>query len=165
MGKDLGIDRLLQVKVPVTDVRTAARWYARLLDMLLVMEFVEEDELRGVVLEEPGTGARIALRDRDHASSHPVLSGFDLLNFEMVSLEALEALAERCDQLGINTTGVHYFEGGAGMDVPDPDPDGTVIRFHFFPGRPPFLGFRSDSQGNHVPYSKPLLANVAVMSG
>ena len=81
-----------QVKVPVSDVWTAARWYARLLDMVLVMEFVEEDELRGVVLEEQQTRARIGLRDRDHASSHPVLSGFDLLNFEMVSLAALEAL-------------------------------------------------------------------------
>jgi len=163
MTSDLGIDRLLQVKVPVTDVRTAAQWYARLLDMRLVMEFAEEDELRGVVLEEPQTRVRIALRDRDraHASSRPVLSGFDLLNVEMVSLEALEAFAQRCDQLGINTTGVHHFEGGAGMDVPDPD--GTVIRFHFAPGRPSFVGFRSDSEGRHVPYGEPSLTGVAVM--
>lgn len=93
----------------------------------------------------------------------PVLSGYDLLNFEMVSLEALEALeafAQRCDRLGINTTGVHHFEGGAGMDAPDPDE--TAIRFHFAPGRPPFVGFRSDSKGRHVPYGEPLLTDVAV---
>ena len=94
MTSDLGIDRLLQVKVPVTDVRTAAQWYARLLDMRLVMEFAEEDELRGVVLEEPQTRVRIALRDRAHASSRPVLSGFDLLNLEMISLEASRAVVE-----------------------------------------------------------------------
>lgn len=160
MAEDLGLDRLLQVKVPVTDVAASAHWYARLLDMRLVLEFVEDDELRGVVLEEPQTGARIALRDRAHASSHPVLSGFDLLNFEMVSLEALEAFAERCDQLGIRTTGVHHFDGGAGMDVPDPD--GTAIRFHFATGRPPFLGFRSGDGGQHVPYSEPVLTDIPV---
>jgi catechol 2,3-dioxygenase-like lactoylglutathione lyase family enzyme len=160
MTNDLGIDRLLQVKVPVTDVATSARWYARLLDMRLVLEFVEDDELRGVVLEEPQTGARIALRDRAHASSHPILSGFDLLNFEMVSLEALEAFAERCDQLGINSTGVHHFQGGAGMDVPDPD--GTAIRFHYAPDRPPFVGFRWDGEGHHVPYAEPWLRDIAI---
>lgn len=160
MAEDLGLERLLQVKVPVADVAVSAHWYARLLDMRLVLEFVEDDELRGVVLEEPQTGTRIALRDRAHASSHPVLSGFDLLNFEMVSLEALEAFAERCDQLGILTTGVHHFDAGAGMDVPDPD--GTAIRFHFAPGRPPFLGFRSGDVGQHVPYSKPLLTDIPV---
>jgi catechol 2,3-dioxygenase-like lactoylglutathione lyase family enzyme len=160
MTNDLGIDRLLQVKVPVTDVSTSARWYARLLDMRLVLEFVEDNELRGAVLEEPQTGARIALRDRAHTSSHPVLSGFDLLNFEMVSLEALEAFAGRCDRLGVNTTGVHHFQGGAGLDVPDPD--GTAIRFHFAPGRPPFVGFRSDSERQHVPYTEPWLNDIPV---
>lgn len=128
--------------------------------MRLVLEFVEDDELRGVVLEEPKTGARIALRDRAHASSHPVLSGFDLLNFEMVSLEALEAFADRCDQLGVSNTGVHHFQDAAGMDVPDPD--GTAIRFHFAPGRPAFVGFRSDGQGQPVPYNTPRLSDIAV---
>src|SRR4051812_26156098 len=89
MATDLGIDRLLQVKVPVTDVAGSARWYARLLDMQLRLEFVEDDELRGVVLEEPSTGVRIALRDRAHTNSNPVLTGFDLINFEMTSLSAL----------------------------------------------------------------------------
>jgi catechol 2,3-dioxygenase-like lactoylglutathione lyase family enzyme len=162
MAPVLGIDRLLQVKVPVTDVATSARWYARLLDMRLAMEFVEDDEVRGVVLEEPHTRVRIALRDRAHASSHPDLSGFDLLNFEMVSLEALHAFAERCNRLGIETTGVHHFGDSAGMDVPDPD--GAAIRFHFAPGRPPFLGFRSDSTQGYVPYKRPRLTGIPVMS-
>ena len=154
-----GIDRLLQVKIPVTDVAASARWYARLLDMRLAMEFVEDDELRGVVLEEPHTRVRIALRDRAHASSQPVLAGFDLLNFEMVSLEALQAFAERCEDLGIETTGVHQFHGGAGMDVPDPD--GTCIRFHFAPGRPPFLGYRSGREQGYEPYDRPRLTDIA----
>jgi hypothetical protein len=91
------------------------------------------------------------------------LSGFDLLNFEMVSLEALEAFAERCDRLGIKTTGVHHFPDAAGMDVPDPD--GTTIRFHFAPGRPPFVGFRSDSAGQYMPYTEPWLRDIAVAKG
>jgi len=161
MGTILGIDRLLQVKVPVTDVARSARWYAQLLGMRLAMEFVEEDELRGVVLVEPSTGARIALRDRAHSSSNPVLAGFDLINFEMTSLQALEGFAERCDRLGIANTGVHHFDGGAGMDVPDPD--GTALRFHFAPGRPPFVGFRMDPHGGHDAYDQPRLRDIPVM--
>ncbi len=67
MDADLGIDRIYHVKIPVTDVAASARWYSRLLDMRLAMEFVEDDALRGVELPQPATGIRIALRDRAHS--------------------------------------------------------------------------------------------------
>jgi catechol 2,3-dioxygenase-like lactoylglutathione lyase family enzyme len=160
MGSLIGVDRLLHVKIPVTNVERSARWYARLLDLRLVMEFVEDDELRGVVLAEPLTGVRLALRDRAFSSSQPVLDGFDLIAFEMTSLEALEAFAQRCADLSIRTSGVHYFDDGAsaGMDVRDPD--GTVIRFHFAPGRPPFIGFSSTSH-SHNTYQRARLRDLA----
>ena len=51
----------------------------------------------------------------------------------MTSLSTLEDFVHRCQLLGITTSGVQYFDDGAsaGMDVPDPD--GTIIRFHFAP--------------------------------
>lgn len=161
MGAPIGIDRFLHVKIPVTNVERSARWYAQLLDMRLTMEFVEDDQLRGVVLAEPVTGVRIGLRDRAFCSSHPVLDGFDLIAFEMRSLQALKEFADRCQDLGIETTDVHYFDNGAsaGMDVSDPD--GTTIRFHFAPGRPPFMGVNSTSQGQQV-YQRPRLEGVTV---
>jgi hypothetical protein len=91
----------------VTNVERSARWYAQLLDMGLAMEFVEDDQLRGVVLVEPVTGVRICLLDRAFCSSHPVLDGFDLIAFEMTSLPALEEFARGCQELGIRTSGVH----------------------------------------------------------
>jgi catechol 2,3-dioxygenase-like lactoylglutathione lyase family enzyme len=162
MGAPIGIDRFLHVKIPVTNVERSARWYAQLLDMRLAMEFVEDDQLRGVVLAEPVTGVRIGLRDRAFCSSQPVLDGFDLIAFEMTSRIALEEFAHRCQELGIRTTGVHSFDAGAsaGMDVADPD--GTTIRFHFAPGRPPFMGINSTSQGQHV-YERPRLDGVTVL--
>jgi catechol 2,3-dioxygenase-like lactoylglutathione lyase family enzyme len=161
MADGVGIDRFLHVKVPVGDVERSARWYADLLDMRLDMEFVEEDELRGVELVEPISGFHIALRDRAHSASTPVLAGFDLFALDMTSLEALQAVADRCDRLGIGHSGVHQFHGGAGLDVPDPD--GTVIRFHFAPGRPPFMGARSDGEGGYSLYDSPRLRDLPVM--
>jgi catechol 2,3-dioxygenase-like lactoylglutathione lyase family enzyme len=164
VGSNIGIDRLLHVKIPVTDVERSARWYARLLDLRLVMEFVEDEELRGVVLAEPVTGARLALRDRKFCSSQPVLDGFDLVAFEMTSLKALEDFGQRCADRHIGTSGVHYFDNGAsaGMDVADPD--GTVIRFHFAPGRPPFIGFSSSSHSQDT-YQRPRLNDLTLAGG
>jgi catechol 2,3-dioxygenase-like lactoylglutathione lyase family enzyme len=159
MAAPIGIDRFLHVKIPVTNVERSARWYARLLDLQLVIEFVEDNELRGVVLVEPVTGVRLALRDRSFSSSQPVLDGFDLLAFEMTSLPALEAFAQRCADLSIRTSGVHNFDNGAsaGMDVPDPD--GTVIRFHYAPGRPSFIGFSSTTDSQDT-YRRPRLRDL-----
>ena len=53
----IDIDRLLHVKIPVTNVERSARWYAQLLDIRLAMEFVEDDQIRGVVLTELVTGS------------------------------------------------------------------------------------------------------------
>jgi catechol 2,3-dioxygenase-like lactoylglutathione lyase family enzyme len=161
MGSRIGIDRFLHVKIPVTNVERSARWYARLLDMRLVMEFVEDDELRGVVLAEPVTGVRLALRDRAFSSSQPVLDGFDLFAFEMTSVQALESFAQRCAVMNIRTSGVHYFDNGAsaGMDVPDPD--GTALRFHFAPGRPSFIGFSSTSDSQET-YQGPRLQDLSL---
>lgn len=114
LAGDLGIDRVIHVKVPVSDVVRSARWYAALFNMRLAMEFVEEDELRGVVLVEPVSGFRVALRGRIHSAGTPVLAGFDLFALEMTSLEALQGIADRCDRLGIAHSGAHHFHGGAG---------------------------------------------------
>jgi hypothetical protein len=100
-----------------------------LLDMRLYMEFVEEDELRGVVLVEPISGFHIALRYRAHSASTPVLAGFDLFALEMTSLEALPAVADRCDRSGSGTA--VFISSVAAPASTSPDPDGTVIRLHF----------------------------------
>ena len=79
-----------------------------------------------------------------------------------MSLEALEDFAHRCDDLGIRTSGIHYFDQGASARVDVQDPDGTAIRFHIAPGRPPFMGVSSSAGGEHEVYNRPSLQGLPV---
>ena len=64
MDADLGIDRILHVKIPVTDVAASARWYSRLLDMRLAI---------GVRRRQCSAGGRVGpARHRDpHCPPRP----------------------------------------------------------------------------------------------
>jgi catechol 2,3-dioxygenase-like lactoylglutathione lyase family enzyme len=147
-----GIRGIGHIKLPVSDVAQSARWYVALLDMRLATEFVEQGELRGVELVEPGSGLRIALRERAFCAGQPTLTGFDVFSVEMTGVDGVEGLARRCDELDVDNSGVHYFQGGAALDIPDPD--GTVVRIHHTGQRPPFLGV--DSVGSRMQlYEKP----------
>jgi hypothetical protein len=72
--------------------------------------------------------------------------------------ELVSAIAERCDRLGIEHTGVlSYPRYGAGFDIPDPD--GTLIRIVW---RDPqsmasFLGLATDASTEPQPYRQPRL--------
>jgi hypothetical protein len=48
-----GLDRIAQVKLPVTDLVHSVTWYRRLLDLRLWTEFVEDGVLRGARLIDP----------------------------------------------------------------------------------------------------------------
>jgi catechol 2,3-dioxygenase-like lactoylglutathione lyase family enzyme len=148
------------VKLPVTDVGRSARWYASLLGMRLCMEIVEQGQLRGAELVEPASGIKIALRDRSVCAGQPILGGFDVVAVELVSAEAVHAMAEWCADNDVEIIGILDFPGGAAMDVPDPD--GTVIRIHHASGRPPFLGVETGAQGETDTYATPRLTGVPV---
>jgi catechol 2,3-dioxygenase-like lactoylglutathione lyase family enzyme len=100
----MGLRKIRHVRVPVTDLRRSAGWYRRLLDLELVGEFVEQGELRGIVLVDKAGAYGIALRDREYCASRPNLAGFDAFALEADDLETLRQLARRCDELGIATT-------------------------------------------------------------
>jgi catechol 2,3-dioxygenase-like lactoylglutathione lyase family enzyme len=156
-----GIRGFGHVKLPVSNVAQSARWYVSLLDMRLAMEFVEQGELRGVELVEPGSGLRIALRERAFCAGQPNLSGFDVFSVEMAGVDGVEGIARRCDELDIDNTGVHYFWGGAAVDIPDPD--GTVIRIHHTGQRPLFIGVDSVGSGMQL-YDKPRLFDLPTLA-
>ena len=102
----MGLRKIRHVRVPVTDLRRSAGWYRRLLDLELVGEFVEQGELRGIVLVDKTGAYGIALRDREYCASRPDLAGFDAFALEADDLETLRQLARRCDELGIAHNGV-----------------------------------------------------------
>jgi catechol 2,3-dioxygenase-like lactoylglutathione lyase family enzyme len=125
-----GLDRIAQVKLPVTDLARSVDWYRRLLGLRLWVEIVEDGVLRGAGLIDPQQRFNIALRDRSVCASQPDLDGFDVVAFLPSSRTVLEDLAERCDRLGVTRSEIQDGPEGSRLDVPDPD--GTVLRFYHF---------------------------------
>jgi catechol 2,3-dioxygenase-like lactoylglutathione lyase family enzyme len=124
------LDRIAQVKLPVTDLARSVSFYRRLLGLRLWTEFVEDGEVRGAGLIDPGGSFSIGLREREFCASRPDLTGFDVVAFRPGSRAVLDDLMDRCARLGIAHGGIVETPGGPRLDIPDPD--GTVLRFYHF---------------------------------
>ncbi|MBL7495831.1 VOC family protein [Frankia sp. CNm7] len=126
----IGLDRIAQVKLPVSDLAGSVAWYCRLLDLRLWVEIVEDGVPRGAGLIDPQGRFNIALRDRAACASQPDLNGFDVVAFLPGSRSVLHDMVARCARLGIGHGGIQDTPAGALLDIPDPD--GTVLRFYHF---------------------------------
>jgi catechol 2,3-dioxygenase-like lactoylglutathione lyase family enzyme len=153
----LALDRIAQVKLPVTEVARSVAWYRELLDLRLWAEFVEDGVLRGAGLIDAEQRFAVALRDRSRCASSPTLAGFDVVAFLPGSEAVLHELVERCERMGTWHGGIRRNPGGTYLDVPDPD--GTVLRFyHFTAPTAGFTGIES-RDGEYVgTYETPRLA-------
>jgi catechol 2,3-dioxygenase-like lactoylglutathione lyase family enzyme len=156
----LALDRIAQVKLPVTDLARSVAWYRDLLDLRLWTEFVEDGVLRGAGLVDAEQRFVVALRDRRVCASSPDLAGFDVVAFRPRSEAVLHELVERCERIGTGHGGIRRNPGGTYLDVPDPD--GTVLRFyHFTAPTEGFTGVES-RDGEYVDtYDTPRLATTA----
>jgi catechol-2,3-dioxygenase len=155
----MGLVRVVQVKIPVTDLAASASWYRALLDLDLTIEFVEQGTLRGVGLSDRDHGFRVSLRERNVCASRPHLDGFDPFAFQVDSEAALQRLVERCAQLGVSHGGIQgRGPFGAALDIPDPD--GTVLRFLWEPVefRDGFWGFEFGRNGAVELYDTPRIS-------
>jgi catechol-2,3-dioxygenase len=148
--------RVQHVKLPVTDLRRSTRWYASLLDLKLIREFVESGTLRGVALRDPAGNIHIALRERDACASRPVLTGFDPFALRVESRKDLHDVVNRCAQLGIEHGGIQD-RGGEEAVCDVIDPDGTVLRFLWTSGADEdvFVGLSFDKSGAPSFYDVP----------
>ncbi len=147
-----------QVKLPVTDLATSARWYADLFDLELANEFFEDGAVRGVVLADHEAGFVIGLRERSYSAGAPSLDGFDVCAFMLRNPAEMTTVIDRCAELGIEHGDVHdRGEFGIAMDVSDPD--GTVLRFVAGPHTGPPGGFAGIEFGQGPPttYDEPRL--------
>jgi len=115
------------VKLPVTDLARARDWYEIRLGYRVVIEFVEQGQLMGYVLEHPNGGPVLGLRlspEQARASA-----GFDYFAIGVPDREAIEQLAARLTALGERHAGVH--SATIGWILPQlHDPDGHEIRFY-----------------------------------
>ena len=119
--------KIIQVKIPCTDLRISARWYTALLDLDHHREFVEDGEVAGVVLSHPD-GWVLGLRLRTRVPGSPAFPGFDLLSLSVEDRAALEAIRATAVRLG-GRVGDIADRGTDGFAMDVFDPDGTAIRF------------------------------------
>ena len=158
MGVKLPIVGVRQIKLPVSDLATSARWYADIFDLELANEFFEAGAVRGVVLADHRAGFVIGLREREHCASSPVLDGFDVCAFMLRTTEDMATVIDRCAELGIEHGAVHD-RGDFGIAMDIADPDGTVLRFVAGPHTGPsgtFTGIEFGS-GPPIVYDEPRL--------
>ena len=159
----IGMIRIHHVKIPVTDLGRSMVWYARLLDLVLCREFVEQDALRGAALRSPEASFLIALRERQFCASRPDLAGFDVVALHIISRDALAGLAVKCDRLGIEHSPIR--DRGPDEAIVDvPDPDGTVLRFLWereSEQRLRFIGLSFGGDGPPAVYDTPRLPEIA----
>lgn len=116
------------VKLPVSDVARSRAWYERVLGFEVVIEFVEDDEVRGVALRREGCPSQLALRhDPDRAKA---LSGFDALALLVPTREGVHAWQAALDEAGEPHGGLVTGHGGGAVLVGLHDPDGIEIRLY-----------------------------------
>ncbi len=125
-----GLDRIAQLKLPVSDLARSAAWYRDLFGLRLWIEFVEDGVLRGAALIDPQGRFNIALRDREACAGQPDLRGFDVVAFVPADRSVLTTMIARCERLGIEHHGIEETPAGPRLDIADPD--GTVLRFFQF---------------------------------
>jgi hypothetical protein len=151
-----GLDRIAQVKLPVTDLAHSVNWYRQLFDLRLWAEFAEDGVVRGAGLIDPRGRFNIALRDREACAGRPDLRGHDVVAFLPDTRSVLDDLIARCDRLGIAHGDVHETPAGSILDIPDPD--GTVLRFyHFTAPTEGFTGIETRDGEYVVTYHAPRL--------
>lgn len=133
-GAPVVLHGLHHLKLPVGDLDRSVRWYADVLGYALAQDFVEDGVRMGVLLHHPRGGPPLALRlDPDRARA---ASGFDYFTIGMDDRDAVVALAERLDRLGVGHGGVQ--ETPVGWVLPLlRDPDGHEVRFYTQLPQPP----------------------------
>jgi catechol 2,3-dioxygenase-like lactoylglutathione lyase family enzyme len=55
-----------QIKLPVSDLASSARWYVDLFGLEVAAEFYENSAVRGIVLADQAAGFVIGLREREY---------------------------------------------------------------------------------------------------
>jgi catechol 2,3-dioxygenase-like lactoylglutathione lyase family enzyme len=156
----IAVERICQVKIPVSDVQASARWYVGLLGLRLVREFVEDGEVVGAVLaDQRGGDFVLSVRDRERIPGRPAMPGFDLLSLRVADVDALHVVLQRCAEVGA-AHGEIVDRGPDGHHLDVTDPDGTNVRFltHGSPDGPAFAGVVFMPDAPPAFYDQPRLA-------
>jgi catechol 2,3-dioxygenase-like lactoylglutathione lyase family enzyme len=115
-------------KLPVADLDRSRDWYTSVLGLRVEIEFVEDNELRGLALADASGRLRLALRlDPVRAAAW---AGFDPVALEVPERHDVEAWRQRLDALGQPHGGIVTGHRGGSVLVGLHDPDGIEIRLY-----------------------------------
>lgn len=121
------LDGVHHLKLPVSDLAQSQEWYERVLGYRKLVEFVEDGKVAGIAMEHPAGGPGFALRlDPERAAA---AAGFDYFSIGVPDQAAIEALAARLDEHGVEHAGVVRTTVGWALPMAH-DPDGHEVRFY-----------------------------------
>ena len=146
---------IVQVTVPVTDLRRSAVWYRDLLDLAYVREFSDDSGVTGCALADFAARYLIALRSRS-----TTLGRADLRGEHPVVLEARDGSAAQRVRARATALGVPYRTGthADGTWTEFADPDGICLRIVSDAAGPhTFFGVHVDASGEMRLYDGPRL--------
>jgi len=116
------------VKIPVSNVRASIEWYERVLGFSVTIEFIEDNELRGVAVTAADGISQLALRhDPERAAA---LSGFDLVALGVPTRDGVGAWADHLAAIDQPHGGIVTGHHGGSVLVGLHDPDGIEIRLY-----------------------------------
>ena len=149
--------RIVQVTIPVTDLRRSATWYGDLLELSYVREFAGEHGVTGCALADWQARYLIALRLRRDTAGGADLRGEHPVVLEVANAVAAERIRARAATRGIESTcGVH----ADGSWIEFLDPDGIAVRIvHSAAGPTTFLGVVLTADGSAAFYDTPRLGS------
>jgi catechol 2,3-dioxygenase-like lactoylglutathione lyase family enzyme len=122
------INGIHHVKLPVSDVGRSRAWYERVLGFEVVIEFVEDGEVRGLALRRDGCPSQLALRHDPRRAE--ALAGFDALALLVPTRQDVHRWKAALDELGESQGGLVTGHGGGTVLVGLRDPDGVEIRLY-----------------------------------
>jgi catechol 2,3-dioxygenase-like lactoylglutathione lyase family enzyme len=129
---------IYSVKIPVSDLPTARRWYADVLGVVEDMEWPDDDGIvRGVAFRALG-GVTLSLREHPQAAA--ATRDFGFVNVRVPAEDDLPRCAAHLDRLGVWHTDV--ISGARGRLVGFHDLDGHQLSFYAETGS---TGVREDS--------------------
>jgi catechol 2,3-dioxygenase-like lactoylglutathione lyase family enzyme len=123
---DLPLLDIYSVKIPVSDLPTARRWYVDVLGLVEDIEWPDDDGIvRGVAFQGLGD---VMLSLREHPAAAAATRDFGFFNIRVPSETDLPRCAAHLDRLGVWHTEV--ISGARGRLVGFRDPDGHQLSFY-----------------------------------
>jgi catechol 2,3-dioxygenase-like lactoylglutathione lyase family enzyme len=146
---------ILVAMLPVTDVAASARFYARLLGLTVLREFVHDGRVTGCSLSHPRAGFALNLRLRASLDEPADLRGEHPIIWRATDTAALERYRAHAAALGLTPTSRRHDDADLVAVV---DPDGIEVLVGI-PSRPweRFQGYELVADGYRRSHERSLL--------